>query len=284
MTHINNIPKETPRVIEGSGTKQLWIAGQIPYEVVLPSGDWRPYLPVGEKQRPNLVDVMACVTFSNLSSLEIQNIQKTGIEINYEDRFTAKMSGTTPEGNYLDRVADSVRLDGVVYQGTWPPPANFTWDSYYTPIPQEIKNKALKLNMAYEAIPVDKQSLLYHLKQCPIQVTIPAPHPNHAVVLVHIQGDTAYYFDSYSPFLKQIEVSKISYALKLVLIKTMFTIKKVKVNGAYGVLVDMPNNTAITKAEDETEWRSYSKADSYGVHTVNTDGTTDFSVDLEINY
>ena len=64
----------------------------------------------------------------------------------------------------------------------------------------------------------------------------------------------------------------------------MYTTKKVKINGAYGVLVDMPNNSAITKAEDEAEWRSYSKPDSYGVKTINGDNSTNWEVDLEINY
>jgi hypothetical protein len=64
----------------------------------------------------------------------------------------------------------------------------------------------------------------------------------------------------------------------------MFKIKKVKINGSYGVLIDSPNATDIVKAIDENEWRSFSKADSYQIHSVNTDGSTDFSVDLEINF
>ena len=64
----------------------------------------------------------------------------------------------------------------------------------------------------------------------------------------------------------------------------MFPIKKIKVNGAFCVLVDMPNGAIITKAEDEAEWRSYSKSDSYRVQTVNADGSTNWDVDLEINF
>jgi hypothetical protein len=105
-----------------------------------------------------------------------------------------------------------------VPQELWPVPPNYTWDSYYAPIPQAVIDKAVKKNMAYEAIGSDKATLLHHLKQCPIQIIIPEPTPNHAVLLVHIEGNTAYYFDSYAPYLKTINLSKIyNYALKIVL-------------------------------------------------------------------
>jgi hypothetical protein len=161
---------------------------------------------------------MACVTFSALSSIETQTKQQIGVEPNYSDRFIAKLSGTTPQGNYLDKVADTIRLIGVVKEEEWPKPANYTWDSYYADIPQDVINKAQKLNEAYEAISGDKATLQYHLKQCPLQIIVTKSVPTHAVCLVHIEGDTAYYFDSYSPFLKTIPVSNIyNYALKLVL-------------------------------------------------------------------
>jgi hypothetical protein len=64
----------------------------------------------------------------------------------------------------------------------------------------------------------------------------------------------------------------------------VFPTKKVKVNGSYGVLIDTPNMTNITKAEDEAEWRSYSKSDSYKINSVNPDGSTNWDIDLEINF
>jgi hypothetical protein len=66
--------------------------------------------------------------------------------------------------------------------------------------------------------------------------------------------------------------------------QTMFKVKKVKINGAYGVLVDTPNGAQIIKATNEEQYRSFSKPDSYQAHTVNADGSTDFTVDLEINF
>jgi hypothetical protein len=217
---MNDVPKVNTGVIEGSGTKDLYVAGKIPYEVRLKSGDWRPYLPSGEKQHSQYADFMACVSFSNTSDLEIQSIL-TGVEPNWSDRALAKMSGTTHQGNRLDTVADTARLQGLIKEEDYPTVGQLTWDQYYAPIPQNVLNKAVKLNIAYETVPLDKASLAYHLKQAPLQITIPAPHPNHAVVLVHLDGNTAYYFDSYSPYLKTINVSSISYAMKIVLKESM---------------------------------------------------------------
>src|SRR3954449_11002346 len=87
-----------------------WMAGgasQIVYEVRNPSGDWRPYLPTGEKQFGK-EDFFDCVTFSLLNAIEMQEKFLTSIEVNYSDRFIAKRSNTTHEGNYLYLVADTV--------------------------------------------------------------------------------------------------------------------------------------------------------------------------------
>ena len=85
----------------------------VAYEEVNPSGDWSAFLPVGESQIGLYGDTLACVTFSALNCLE--TLQKfKGNDTNYSDRFTAKMSGTTKNGNYLQAVANSIRHDGLV--------------------------------------------------------------------------------------------------------------------------------------------------------------------------
>jgi len=163
---------------------------------------------------------MACVTFSGTNSLEIQTKQQTGQEVNYSDRYTAKDSGTTHQGNWQYKVVDSMK-EGVVLESDYPAPPNYTWDSYYSEIPQSVRDKRIKLDVQEQWIGVDKGTLLYHLKHAPIQITIPEPYPNHAICLVAIEGDNAIYFDSYPNYLKTIPLSKISSALKIVL-----TIKK----------------------------------------------------------
>ena len=200
--------------IDGSGTSDLWLGGTIPHQTVIENGDWRPYLPTAEKQA-DPTETMACVSFSNLSLLEIQHKQQTGIEPNWSDRFIAKLSGTTHSGNRFDVVADTVRKVGVVKQEDWPYVKG--WDNFYTEIPQSVLNKAQKIEVMYEKITPVETEMMYHLKHAPLQVSIKLPNPNHAVSLVYIEKGLAWYFDTYSPFLKTIPVSKIARAFKIVL-------------------------------------------------------------------
>lgn len=203
-------------VLEGSGTKHLYVGGTIPYEVRLESGDWRPYIPALEKQRDPL-ETMACVSFSCNNTLETQ-YKFFGLDVNFSDRFLAKMSDTQPNGNYLDKVADTARKIGLVTEDQYPNnPKATTWEEYYKEIPQSVKDKAIRQAIQYESIAVDKATLLKELKHTPIQITIPAPHPNHAVALVYIEGDKGYYLDHYNYQLKTIDLDKISTALKIIL-------------------------------------------------------------------
>ena len=212
-------------VIEGQRDTD-WIAGQIPYEIRNPNGDWTPYLPPGEWQKNSVIDSMACVTFSALNSIETQYKFLTGKDRNFSDRFTAKMSNTTTNGNYLWRVGDSIRQhadgsgDGLVDEIVWPTEGNFDWAKYYEPIPEFVKGKGkeflMEWDVKYEFIDFNKDSLIYHLKQSPIQVVI----PGHAVLNFLTTQQVIKYFDSYEPFIK--ETQSISSALKYVLTrKTM---------------------------------------------------------------
>jgi hypothetical protein len=194
-----------------------YIAGALPFENRNPSGDWKPYLPVGEKQYSRLEDSMACVTFSAINSLEIQTKLITGKEVNYSDRFIAKMSGTTKDGNYLYLVADTIRKCGLLNEEDWPAPRDFTWETYYTDIPDWLKTKALKwLNdweVRYEFLAdFSKEGLIYHLHHAPLQVVI----PGHAVVHILNTKDVVEYFDTYEPYIKQYK-GLFAQALKIVL-------------------------------------------------------------------
>lgn len=200
-------------VLEGKRETDF-IAGTLPYEVRNESGDWINYLPPGEWQR-GTIDTMACVTFSALNCIETQYKFLTGEYRNFSDRFTAKMSDTQPEGNYLWKVADSIRKDGIVDESAWATPSSFTWNSYYSEIPQEVRDQAKKFleewDIAYEWVDTSKASLMTHLKHAPIQVVI----PGHAVMNFYTTGQIITFFDSYEPFIK--EVQNVMWALKYVL-------------------------------------------------------------------
>lgn len=275
-----------------------WVAGAIgslSYEERNPSGDWRPYLVTKEYQKAK-EDSMSCVSFSACSAIEIQEKFLTGKESNYSDRWIAKMSGTTREGNFLYKVGDAVRNLGMVKEESYPAPPNYTWEQYHADIPAaklaELKKEGeqwkQKWDVKTEFINTSigmwitvKEDLMKHLKHAPLQIV----KPGHAIVNIFCEEDLVRYFDTYKPFEKTLAYTQIQTAYKYVLTpKTMYTIKKVKINGTHGVMIDTPNGAQVLKAVSEDIWRSWSKPDSYGIKTVNGDNSTNWDVDLEINF
>ena len=206
-------------------SETTYLGGTIPYEIRNPSGDWTPYLPVGEKQAGK-EDWMDCVSRSLTSSVEIQEKFLTKAESNYCDREIAKGSGTTVKGNRLDLVAEYARTTGLGQQTTYPDSGG-TWDEQYAPIPADIQLKLgvekLKWlenwDIKYEVIGFDKKSLKYHLQQAPLQLVI----PGHAVVGILSKEFVDTIFDSYIPYVKDIPgvnyPSSPIYAMKIVLYK-----------------------------------------------------------------
>jgi len=223
-----------------------YIAGQatfISYEARNPSGDWRAFLPPGEWQVDGGVDSMSCVSYSALNAIEAQEKFLTGEQPEYSDRWTAKMSGTMPIGNYLYKVGDSIRKDGLVLESEYPdPPSGYTFAEYHKDIPEplltELKTKGQawlkKWDFKYEFVPADKESMLKHIKQAPLQIVI----PGHAVMNFLCEQDIVNYFDSYQPFEKTTPYSNIQAALKPLLTKKIMT-KKFIINdgGKIGILV-----------------------------------------------
>jgi len=191
-----------------------WIAGGesgIVPAVLEESGQFDVYLPDEEAQAqftPFVFDTRACVTFSGLNDIEtLLNrlraktllpathdkflldsgiVNKQSGKVNLSDRFTAKMSGTTFDGNYLEAVGDSIRHDGVVSELDYPFPT-FTpeenmdgakkWARYYQEIPTDIKDKARKFldyfQVNYEWVALGTSNpakLREELKKGPIQI------------------------------------------------------------------------------------------------------------------
>lgn len=197
-----------------------YLIGALAFETRNQSGDWEPYAPTGERQKGR-EDSMSCVSFSAINSIEMQEKLLTGKQPNYSDRWIAKMSETTQQGNYLWKVADAIRKYGLVLEEDYPTPANYTWDEYHAAIPAQKKAELIekgrawlaKWELAYEWLPVDAPTVRYHLKHAPVQIVI----PNHAIAQIRNVGDLARIFDSYSPYLKNKKQSQITDAMKLVL-------------------------------------------------------------------
>lgn len=195
------------------------VRGVLPYEVRNASGNYEPYLPPGEWQKSDDGDSMACVTFGELNGMETEEKRQTGKQFNYSDRWIAKMSDTTRDGNYLWKVADTIREYGLVLESSYPTPTSYTWNEYHADIPEPLlselkaEGKAWlkKWDFKYEFVDFSKASLIKHLKHGPIVVII----PGHLVLDFYTTEEIIHYFDSYEPWKK--ETTQVRSAMKIVL-------------------------------------------------------------------
>jgi hypothetical protein len=238
--------KKNTGVIIKNPSATDYIAGAetgITYNIVLDSGNWTQYLPSEERQSNKIFDTMACVSFSALNVLEtlfnymlstssltakqemfLKNegyIAEDG-KVNFSDRFTAKVSGTTKKGNSLANVWDSIRNIGVIPEEDWVFTDTFDWNAYYADVPQDFLDKAKDFtemfDIKYEWVPSTLENLKKHAKQAPLQVVgkvcipwdvstiIPAcgVAADHATMLYNVEFNDYDIFDHYAPFEKRL--------------------------------------------------------------------------------
>lgn len=247
---MSNLPEYNTGLISDFSFS-LWVGGSIPYEVVNPSGDWRKWAVVHEKQK-DPVETMACVSFSCNNCLEIQ-YKFFGIDVNFSDRALAKMSGTQMNGNTLERVNDTARNIGLLLESQWPNnPKAKTWEEYYAQIPIETQKLAVKQPFNYEWVARTNdftEQIKKQLKQSPLQITVFAPNPNHAVVLHYIEDNNiwAWRQDHYGQQLVRFKVSEIAAALKPVLNKNQMNeyVKTINLDGEIAGYVPLRNQDDI---------------------------------------
>lgn len=207
-------------------------------EELLNTGDWRLYMPEGERQSiPFTFDTMSCVTFSFLNSLEGQVARLIELDrisprakaflydngymgssgsVNFSDRFTAIMSGTLRSGNTFPAVAQSGRKHGLIPEKVLPFGDSKSFEQYHDlgnikPYMVNLGQEFLKyFEIGYEWILIgissrtltsgDVATIQENLKQAPLQIGVPfASH--HAIVLTGMRGARDWdNFDSYDPF------------------------------------------------------------------------------------
>jgi hypothetical protein len=187
----------------------------IQFVVRLPNGNWFTFKPTDEKQHYKYFDTMACVTFSALNCVEYQvnylisskqlsveqmtKLNELGFidangKFNCSDRFTAYMSGTTKSGNYMWKVWESIRIDGLLPESDWSYPIDqdspiFDWNEYYKDPGQARKDKAklileiLQIKWewlwqgATETTDTIREQASLHLQQAPIHIAAPVCPP-----------------------------------------------------------------------------------------------------------
>ena len=234
-----------------------WIAGTLPYQVRLPTGDWTNYVPPGELQYNKAADSMSCVSFSALNIIETQEKFFTGYSPNYADRWIAKVSGTTSKGNFLGTVADAIRAYGLVWDEHYPPPISpWSFDEWMADIPSvkmaELKNIGKEWlrwwTISYEWVDLvhnPSDNLAKALKHCPVQMII----PGHAVEAIYKPSDLVNFYDSYQPYIKGRPIGDFADALKIILNplrnQTMTNAILVKKGGEYGFYIPAINPSAL---------------------------------------
>jgi len=233
--------------------------------VVNPSADWRAYEPRGEWQAliwtdKNGVsyykDTVSCVSFSANNNLEtflnfmiknekfpndaIQWLRSNGYfdengNVNFSDRFTAKMSNTSKQGNSLESIWQSIHNNGLVSEKDWSmpidamkaDPANY-WETYMSEIPANVIAKGKLFAtlfpvdyewLAFQARPLTDDQFREALKIAPIQIATAVCWPwntdkvilgcgdgaNHATQLSFIEeSGQRDIFDTYDPFGKHL--------------------------------------------------------------------------------
>lgn len=205
--------------------------------------DWFPLLPGTVSQRNSVQDFLDCVTMSGIHAIEanlnylLSTSQLSDEAMNFfkdngyitvgkfklSHRFNAKMNGTDiNHGQYLNVAADCFRRDGFVPEIDWPMTDKMTWDDFYAPVPQTIRDKAKKalqyISMQYQFI--DRANIPLALKTAPIQIATEicagwdsgeivkkcSGQPlQHATIIFGMSADGVYFnMDHYQPYFQKL--------------------------------------------------------------------------------
>ena len=154
-------------------------ASSIPFELLVPDGDWRPWRPVKEIQNVNGVEPYACVTFTILNAIEEIVYRKYGIKLNLCERFLAEVSGTKKRlGNSPRNVADFLIKLGVPHESIWPFSSDIkTHEEYYAPVPDEVfkiaEEFSEKWDFGYEFV-TKKEDIPKAIQSSPLGIAVVA--------------------------------------------------------------------------------------------------------------
>ena len=197
--------------------------GNLTGEVINPTGDWLPFVPVFEHQAP-LFETNSCASQATMNALEGLYKALFGIEPNHSDRMLAKGSGTDPKrGNSPQKVAEFFRKNWSVLEEDWPMAGVQTVEEYYKEFPDLLYSKAEIVRgegvFGYEAITnPTKLKLKEALTKGVVCISVAAwgkdendiyykPsswRDNHYVWLLKIKENGNYLvFDSYDPSIKE---------------------------------------------------------------------------------
>lgn len=98
---------------------------------------WDDFLPCKEYQSKGGLETYNCTNYGTLNAIEILYKRLFNKEVNYSERYTGIMSGTTQEGNSIQNVIETIRkVCGLIPESLLPFDDSInTWDKYYSPKP-----------------------------------------------------------------------------------------------------------------------------------------------------
>ncbi len=274
-------PSVNTGFIEAAPRLTDYIAGEesgIVYQEFLHNADWeeRNYLPNGEQQFGVYFDSLNCTNYGGTNVLDTQLnalmdmhlmppdamkflrenefLDKDG-KVETGERFAGYTSGTTRQGNYLDRICNAYRHYGLTPQRLWDFPYAqkhpvFDWDDYYAIPPQKLfdlgKQSLTFFDIQWEWVaagetertPLDK--IEKHTKQAPLLSAHPTCSPwntaelirpcgttksNHATMVHKLKRDSYVKdFDSYNPWNKKLALNyPIPWLIKLLIFPKTIT-------------------------------------------------------------
>ena len=188
---------------------------------ILPTGDWRPFVPTSELQAPSY-ETNACASFGTLNALETLKMVIFGNVSNFSDRMTSKLSGTDPaRGNTPAKVADTIKKKWSVSEEKYPTLSAKTVEEFYQDVPVSLQTLAVaegaEFEFGYERVSTRPEAIAEALKYSPLGMSVPAwakdengeyyrPigwRDNHWVACVYQYPDGRKVIaDSYEPFFK----------------------------------------------------------------------------------
>jgi len=196
-------------------------------EVLNPSRNWSNWIPLYEPQSRTGWDSQSCVTFSALNCLEMLYFRQFGIERNFSDRFTAVASETTTRGNYLSKVAETIRTVGLVDEQDYPFSDDIKdfWEFHKKPLPDELFIKADKFldqfKVGWEWAGASQATIRAALQFSPLSVTVEVGNSvnnkgyyvnhdiiqyGHAIALYAITDDHYKCYDHYTNKFKNYDI------------------------------------------------------------------------------
>jgi len=250
------------------------IAGELPYEVIVPNGNHTPWVPTNEPQSGSpytLTERYNCVTQANHNCIENQMNRDIIMgrmparhkqwladhgyfdangSVNFSERFNSIRNGTmwnnpdpTKNGNWVNKVCeDAAKTSGLIPASMLPDIPNMPNVEYYDPtvITQEMINLGREF-LQYFALPYgwvgsSRDDIKTHLLQCPLMVT----RPGHEIVGIRDKTTLLLVInDSYDPFIKDLKYSNVADVMKTLI---QYIIKK---EGVIMVFHKIKGTTAI---------------------------------------